>query len=305
MFLILRGEHALDDGLIAAPIPDAQHRIAEQNGIPREAGRIVRRARHAEKISRAPGDIAPGHAGERMRIRRERVREFRPAADFQIAHDRHHHRADEQQNGLHAFRPHHREQAADHRVNAREHAEHDDEQHKRVHAHDRCAGREAENAAQHPRRRVKRHAHVNHDGREQRDDGEHIATAAIEAAFEKVRQRGDLRAQVERREKQRQQNQREARHPLEVAEDEAVFVSRFGQADEMHGGDVRREHRKANHRPRERVAGEEIVSALTAGRAFAPPKSRRHAKADDRQQVDDDDAPVQSGHWGIHAVIIF
>ena len=49
-----------------------------------------------EKISRAPGDFAVSHAGERMRMRCERGREFRPTADFQITHDGNDHGADKQ-----------------------------------------------------------------------------------------------------------------------------------------------------------------------------------------------------------------
>ncbi len=45
VLFILGGQHALDDGLVAAPIPDAEHRIAQQDRIPCKPGRIARAAR--------------------------------------------------------------------------------------------------------------------------------------------------------------------------------------------------------------------------------------------------------------------
>ena len=108
----------------------------------------------------------------------------------------------------------------------------------------------------------------------------HVAAAAIEAAFQKVRQRGDPRTQIERREKQREQNEREAGHPLEVAEHQAELVGRFREADEMDGGYVRREHRQTDDRPRQGIACQKIMPTLAAVFAFAPQKARRDAQTD-------------------------
>jgi hypothetical protein len=235
-----------------------------------------------------------------MRMGRERMGEFGPAADLHIADDRDDHRADEQQNRLHAFRPHDREQAAEHRVDSGQSSEDDDEKYERVHAQDRCAWSEPENAAQHPCRRVEGDAHVDDDGREQRDDRQHIAATPIKTAFEKVWQGCDAGTEIERREEQRKQDQREARHPFKVAKDESELVSSLRETHEMDSGNVRREHGEADDRPRERVAGEEVMSTLAAALTFAAQEARRHAKAHDREQVDRDDDPVEVAHGIIH-----
>src|SRR6266566_1259666 len=78
---VFRRQHPLNDGLITAPVPNAKHRIAEQNGIPGQPGRIAGSARHIQEITCAPGDLALGYGPEWMWICRERAREFTPAAN--------------------------------------------------------------------------------------------------------------------------------------------------------------------------------------------------------------------------------
>ena len=108
-------------------------------------------------------------------------------------------------------------------------------------------------------------------------DRQPVAAVAVEAAFEEIGQRRHPRAQVQRGEEQRQQDQRESGHPLEVAEDHAVLVGRLGEAHQVDGGDVGGEHGQADDRPAERVAGQEVVAALAAAAALhAGPAAQPH-----------------------------
>ena len=88
-------EHALDDRLVAAPVPDTQNRVTQQDRIPRQPGRIARRAEDVQEVARRPVDLAVGHSRERMRMRGQERGHRRPAADFQVTHDRDDHRADQ------------------------------------------------------------------------------------------------------------------------------------------------------------------------------------------------------------------
>ena len=201
---------------------------------------------------------------------------------------------------MHALGPDDGEQTSEQRVNAGEQAEHDDEKQQRVHAQDRRARREAQDAAQHISRRVKRHAHVDDDGREQGNDRQDIPAGAVEAALQKIRQGGDFRAEIKRREKKREQDERGTCHPLEVAEHQPVFVGRFREADQMHGGDVRREHRQPDHRPAQRVAGQEVMPAFAAAFASAVDGACEHSQAHDREEIKDDDRPIRRVDGSVH-----
>ena len=150
-------------------------------------------------------------------------------------------------------------------------------------------GSTAQNPAEHQGCRVERHADVDHDGREDRDDRQPVAAVAVVAPFEKIRQRGNPRTQVQRREEQRQQDEREAGHPFEVAEDHAVLVGRLGEAHQVHRRDVGGEHRQPDHRPAERVAGQEVVVPFAAPRTECPGiAAQRH----DGRQIREHDRQV-------------
>src|SRR5271170_476824 len=72
----------------------------------------------------------------------------------------------------------------------------------------------------------------------------------------------------------------------------------------MDGGDVRREHRQPDDRPRECVAREKVMSALAAVLIFSPQKTRRHAKSNHCQQICGNDCPVEVAHWIVHREVI-
>ena len=104
-------------------------------------------------------------AGQRMRLSGEQVGHRVPAADGVVADHRDTHGPDEQQHGLDAFRPNHGQQPADHRINSRQHPQRDDEEHQGIDAQDRVVVGNAEDKAQHRRRREQGDADMDHDRR--------------------------------------------------------------------------------------------------------------------------------------------
>ena len=297
LLLVAGGQHPLHDRLIAAPVPNADHGIAQQNAVPRLLAGIARATEHREEIRRGPVAAGLGvrSAGERMGTRGQGVGQFRPAADVVEAHRGDADGADEQEDRLDALGPHDGQQAAHHRVDPRQPRQDDDEEQHRVQAEDGRARLDAQHATEYQRRRVERHADVDHHGREDRDDRQPIAAVAIEAALEEIGQRGHPRAQVERREEERQQDQREPGHPLEVAVHHPVLVGRLRETDQVHRRDVGGEHRQADHRPAERVAGEEIVASLATPHAEPPGHT---AQSHDGRQVHQNDRQVQRRKLG-------
>ena len=167
-------------------------------------------------------------------------------------------------------------------------------------------GLDAQNAAEHQGRREQRHADVDHQGREDRDHRQPVAAVAVVAAFEEVGQRRHPRPQVERGEKQRQQDQHEAGHPLEIAEDQAVLVGRLGEAHQVDGRDVGGEHGQADDRPAEGIAGQEVVAPLAAGHGLAaaaadPPGHAPQCHHGD--QVAQDQAEIEPGDLQRHGAV--
>ena len=98
----------------------------------------------------------------------------------------------------------------------------------------------------------------------------------------------DARVDVERREDQRQQDQGETRHPLEVADHHAVLGAAGRQADEVDRGDVRGEHRRADGEPAQRFVGQEVLV-----RRGVAAEANPDAKGGDADQVDGDDDEIE------------
>ncbi len=134
-----------------------------------------------------------------MCIGEKGMRKRGPTTDFQIAHYGDDHSANQQQNGLYAFGPHHRQQSTNHRINPGEQTENHDEQQQRIDSKNCCTGREPQDSAQYPCRGVQRHSHMNDNGRKERDHRQHVAATTIETPLEKIRQGCNSRTQVQRR----------------------------------------------------------------------------------------------------------
>src|SRR6202041_4028183 len=96
--------------------------------------------------------------------------------------------------------------------------------------------------------------------------------------------RGHARVDIEGGKHQRQQDEDEARHPFEVADDQTVSRATGRIADEMNGGNIRGEHRRTDGEPTERFIGQEIL----LGRSV-PPVSDLDPEGGDANQVYSDD----------------
>ena len=128
------------------------------------------------------------------------------------------------------------------------------------------------------------------DGRHHRDDGQPVAALAAVAFFEEIGERGHLRADVERHEEERQEDQREAGHPLEIAHQQPAVVAGLGQAHQVQAGDVGGEQSHADRRPAQRMGRQEIAIRL----ALLPPlQSGIAADGHDSQQVGGDDRQIE------------
>ena len=194
---------------------------------------------------------------------------------------RHQNRAAEQQHHLDIFSHHHRLQSAQQRVGDREQREHND---RGIHRH-------AEKTLEHLGRRKQADADMDEQRAEQADDRHEGPCRGTVTPLHELRQRLDPGIDVEGRKDQRQQNQSETRHPLEVADDNALLGPARREADEMNGRNVRGENRRAHREPTQRMAREKIL--LRAGVAAV---ANPDAKRSDADQVEGDDRHINLGN---------
>ena len=265
----LRAEHALHVGLVGAPIPDAENRIAQQHA---EPGELVQMSLGVDD-----GLQHVQLSGRHGLLERRHVMhpDSRQRAQSQHRHER---RPAQQQTDLDVLRHHHRLQSAQRRVGDGEQREHDD---RRDH-------RDAEKTLKHFRRGKQADADVDQQRPRQTNEREEGPRRRAIAPLHELRQRAHSRVDVERRKQQRQQDQGEAGHPLEVADDHPVLGAARREADEVNRGDVRREHRRADGEPTQRFVGQEIV----VGRGVTA-ETNPDAERGDPDQVNRDDNDVE------------
>jgi hypothetical protein len=134
-------------------------------------------------------------------------------------------RASDQQHDLNVLGHHHRLQAAKRRVREGEHGQHDD---RREHG-------DAEKALKDLGGREQADADVNQQRAHEPDEGEKRARLRAIASLHELRERPDAGADVERRKNQGEQREREAGHPLEVADHQAILRAAGREPHEMDG----------------------------------------------------------------------
>ena len=286
--LALRAKHALNDGLVSAPIPDAKHRVAEEDRIPRHPAGVAVRAEHAHHLRVCASGSQTGcgfqrghHAG--------------PPAGFHPGKRRQNESSHEKNDGLDGFRDRHGRETARHRVDAGEEA----------HQKNTLPFSNAENVVEDQPARRQRKRDVENNRSQDRNDRQPITALAAIPALQKIRQRGDFRFQVKWSKEKPEQDERERGHPFEVPVQQARVVTRLSEANEVNAGNVCREKREADHRPTERVRGHEIIARdrLAMLRALPPGiPTGPAAEADYGDEVDDNNGPVDGGHgwvwWG-------
>ena len=193
--------------------------------------------------------------------------------------------AGQQNDGLEGLRDHDRPQAADGRVDHR-----DDR--------DRGDGRQRRNAEElleHGGAGVQADADVDEHRRHDEHEGKRGPGGGAVAPLHELGQRLDAAAEVDGHEDEAEQDDREARHPLEVPHGHADAESALREPDQVDRGDVRSKESGAHHGPLQIAAREEVrLAGMPVDLADGP-----QADEQDAQQVDDDDEEIdgRDGHW--------
>jgi len=278
--------HPLHDRLIRAPVPDPQHRIAEHHCVPGNARRVRVGANHGE-VGRVDVLLHPAPAFQRLPHAEQAGPRAVPAAQHVEPQHRNADRAQQQHHRLDRLRHDHRQQAAHDRVDGRRPADRQDRPEMVLLRMVQVGPQQ--DPFDHNRTGVQREADVHRNRREDREHGQIVATAPAVAPLQEIRQGGHPGADVKRREEPGQDDQRKGRHPLEVAVDQPRRVAVLGEAHQVDGGDVCGEHRHADHRPPERLAGQKIVAAAGLPLLSQP---RPAAQGHDSHQVEQDDRQV-------------
>ena len=270
--LVRRGQHALNDELVGAPVPDAEDRRAQKDSRPREV-RIRERlpdgheARSGFFDHRAPAaELAEPDPGDRDRTA-----------------DQHEH--------LQQVRVEDRPQPAQHRVDPRR--DDDDEgAGPEVDAHQRL-----EDDA--PRRDG--HGDLGQHVADDRDHREVPARRRRVPALEELGHREDAAPQVERDEDPAQHQQDQGREDLELPHRHAARGAGAGESHQVLGPDVRGKERGADDEPADVAAREEVVRRARLLPSLRNGRPRRDPE--DRDEVEGDDDPVQpfkSAHGAEH-----
>ena len=254
----LRRERALHEDLVHRPVEAAQDEDADEHAGPGHVG-VGGRADHRE------------HVGRQLRL------QPRPATDGLEAQDREHGGGDEQHRGLKRVGVDDRPQAALHRVEARHQA----------HAPDHPEARPAEDVGEDDRRGPQRDRDLGQHGQHDHEPGEQQPHAGREAALQELGHGVDAVADVEGQEEDDERHDAVDGHPLEAADRHADREAAAGEADEVLGRDVRREHRGADEGPAQLPARQEV--ALGPG---LPPHDHE-ADEEHGREVGGDDEPVE------------
>ena len=125
------------------------------------------------------------------------------------------------------------------------------------------------------------------------DDGKNrqpVAAGSAVALLEKVGQSGNAGTDIEGSEEQCRNDERERRHPLEVAVGQPVDVAFLSKRDQVNGRDIGREQSQSDDRPRQGAAGQKVV--LPSALPLVSPQPHPAAKAHDAQQINNDDDQV-------------
>ena len=278
----LRAQHALNDCLIRAPIPDAKHRVAEENCIPRHSAGVAVRAEHAHHLRVCA-------SGSKTCCGFQRGHHADPPASFHPGERGQNESSHEKNDGLDGFRDRHGRKTARHGVDTS----------KEAHQKNTLPFSNAENVVKDQPSGRQRKRDVENNRRQDRNDRQPITALAAIPALQKIRQRRDFRFQIKRGEEKPEQDERESSHPLEIPIQQTRVVSRLSQADQMDAGNVCREECEADHRPTERVRGHEVIACnrLAVLRAL-PPRipTGPAAEANNGNEVDCDNGPVDRCH---------
>ena len=140
-----------------------------------------------------------------------------------------------------------------------------------------------------PQDRGEIHEHVQREP----EHGHDVAHGRAVTLLEELRHRVDAVLEEHRQDPLADDDQRERRHPFIGRDRHAHHVAGAGHADDLLGGDVRGDQRRADGPPGQRARGEEIIlRALLVIAFLARHPLRQH---EDEDRVDRDDRDIQSG----------
>ena len=256
-----RTQHALNVGLVHAPIEHAAEQVPDE-----EAGDgqfVVERLGHVQQ--------------RRVHARHQPA----PAAHADQAHDGQHNAADDQPGALHHVGIDHRAQAALHRIERRQNGERD--HHRQLVPAEQQV--EQQRAGPQVNGILGEHVH------QQQVAGEERAQAPAETVLQEFGDGVDLLAQIQRREQRGENDQAPRRHPFITAGDQAHAVTVAGQAHNMFGRNVRSQQRHADERPAQVAPGQEVfgVGLFLARRA-------QHGAHHQHQAEDNDNGIEDANH---------
>ncbi len=201
----------------------------------------------------------------------------RPAADVVQAQGSQDDRGDQQDHGLDGVGIDDGAQAAFHRIEGGQQADHPDDGELVPAEH----GGEDDGRGPQRDRDLGQHGENQHQRREKPPD------AGAVAPLQELGDGVDLVLQIERQEQQDQRQEAEDGHPFEAAHGQADGEPAAGQADEVLRGDVGGEKRRPDERPLQLPVRQKV--ALTGLGLSGRVKPNR----DDDHDIDGDDRPVQ------------
>ncbi len=97
---------------------------------------------------------------------------------------------------------------------------------------------------------------MDEERRHNRHEGQERARSRTVTTLEKLRKSGNSAPEIEWRENQRKKNQGECRHPFKISPHQSFVVSRGGEPDQMDGGNIGGEKRRAHDAPGKRAPGQ-------------------------------------------------
>ncbi len=238
MSLIPCGEHALNDDLVGAPVPDAKNRSAEKNARPGIVG-IADRFDHVE--------IAGGNRGAKTG----------KAADF-LESDKSQSTSTGQENDrLHEVCVNDRGETSGNRIDTGGDDKNNCCRPRILPAHDAIHDKSC---------CIEVHGNLREDIRNDGNTREIRGAVAVKTALQKFRHGENIRPKIEGNEYPSKEKKNENGEPFIVTGCEAGGGAGTGEADEMLRGNVRNEQRSADGEPADVAAREEIAF----GRALFP-----------------------------------
>ena len=161
---------------------------------------------------------------------------------------------------------------------------------KKPERHKRILNRNARYDMHSRRAKPKYRGEIDQDVEPQPEHGHHEPHARAVAALQEFRHRVDLIFQENRQKELAHDQERQRRHPFIGRDTEPQRITRARHADDLFGGNVRRDQRRADSPPGEGLARQKIVLAVLDMAGLLPRHELRQQK--DGNRVADDNGNI-------------